>query len=86
LDWYYTGPIVYSVTRKDTNQPGFSTFNARIAYTHTASDITAALAVTNLFDKFYWRNFFVYQDIGFPHVNGQPAPPRQWSLSLTKRF
>jgi len=86
LDWYYMGPIVYSVTRKETNQPGYSTFNARISYTHEESDVTVALAVTNLFNKFYWRNFFVYQDIGFPNVNGQPAPPREWSLTLTKRF
>jgi iron complex outermembrane receptor protein len=86
LDWFYSGPMVYSITRKETNQPGFSTFNGRVAYVHDKSEVTVALAVTNLFNKFYWRNFFVYQDIGFPHVNGQPAPPRQWSLTLTKRF
>lgn len=86
LDWLYTGSMVYSITRLETNQPAFSTFNGRITYANDEHDLSVALGVVNLFNKFYWRNFFVYKDIGFPQVNGQPAPPRQWTLTVSKRF
>lgn len=86
IDWLYMGDIVNSITRKETNQDGYSLVNARIAYHHEASDVDFALGVTNLFDKFYYRNYFVYQDIGFPHTNAQPAPPREWSLTISRRF
>ncbi len=42
--------------------------------------------MTNLFNKFYWENFFVLQAFGYPQANAQPAPPREWFLSVTKRF
>jgi iron complex outermembrane receptor protein len=86
LDWFYMGSIVYSITRKETNQPGYSTFNARVTYDNEDHDFAVSAGVVNLFNQFYWRNFFVYQDIGFPQVNAQPAPPRQWSLTLSKKF
>ncbi|MEH3105803.1 MAG: TonB-dependent receptor [Sphingomonas fennica] len=86
LDWLYTDDLVYSVTRTQTNQPSYSVFNGRITYRNDDHGATVALSVTNLFNKFYYRNIFVYEDIGFPQVNGQPAPPREWSLTLAKRF
>ncbi|MCW3835611.1 TonB-dependent receptor [Sphingomonas canadensis] len=86
LDWYYQGSMVYSVTRKDTNQSGYSTFNGRITYHNEEHDFDLSLGATNLFNKFYYRNLFVYQDIGNAGLNGQPAPPREWYLSLSKKF
>lgn len=86
LDWFYQGGLVYSVTRKDTNQPGYSLFNGRISYRNEEHGLDVALGVTNLFNKFYYRNIFVYQDIGNASLNGQPAPPREWSLTIAKRF
>ena len=86
LDWFYTGNIVYSASRNDYNQPAFSVFNSRITYSNSEHDFTVSAGATNLFNKFSYRNFFVYQDIGFPNVNGQPAPPREWFLSFAKKF
>ncbi|MCW3835634.1 TonB-dependent receptor [Sphingomonas canadensis] len=86
LDWFYTGSMQYSITRLETNQPGYSTFNGRLTYNNDDEDFSVSLGVVNLFNNFYWRNFFVYKDIGFPQINAQPAPPRQWSLTVSKRF
>ena len=86
LDWFYQGPTQYSVTRKDTNQPGYSTFNGRITYHNEKNDFDISLGATNLFNKFYYRNLFVYTDIGNANINGQPSPPREWYLSASKRF
>lgn len=86
LDWFYTGNIAMSAARNTYNQPAYSLFNGRVTYAHDGHQVTVALSVSNLFDKRYYHNFFVYQDIGFPNANGQPGAPRQWAIEIGKRF
>jgi len=86
LDWFYQGSIVYSPTLTAYNQPGYSLFNGRITYTNDEHQFNVAIGVTNIFNKFYYRNFFIYQDLGYPSINGQPAPPREWLLTVGKKF
>jgi iron complex outermembrane receptor protein len=86
LDWIYQGKIVYEANNTRYNQPGYGVFNARITYTIRKYDADFALGATNLFNKFYWQNFFVLQAFGYPQANAQPAAPREWYLSVTKRF
>lgn len=86
VDWFYTGSQVYSPDRTEYNQDGYSLVNAKLTYYNEENDFTIALGVTNLFDKFYWRNYFIYQSIGYPQINGQPGTPREWYLTVGKRF
>jgi len=86
LDWFYTGSIAMSAARNTYNQPAYSLFNGRLTYANIEHEATISLGVTNLFDKLYYHNFFVYQDIGFPNVNGQPGAPRQWFVEFSKKF
>nr|WP_250890481.1 TonB-dependent receptor [Sphingobium nicotianae] len=86
LDWFYTGDIAMSAARNTYNQPAYSLFNGRVTYANTEHEFTVSLGVTNLFNKRYYQNFFIYQDIGFPNVNGQPGTPRQWFVELSKKF
>ena len=86
LDWFYQGNIAYSAITTAYNQPSYSVFNARVTYTNDDGDISVAAGATNLFDKFYYRNFFALAELGFPNVQAQPAPPREWFLSVKKRF
>ena len=86
LDWFYTGSQVYSPDRVEYNQDGYSLVNARLTYANLEHDFTIAAGVTNLFKQFYWRNYFIYQAIGYPQINGQPGAPREWYLTLSKRF
>lgn len=86
LDWFYQGAIVYSTTRLEQNEPGYSVFNGRITYRNTDHDFEIAVGATNLFNKFYWRNKFIYWDLGYGTLNGQPSPPREWYLNLKKSF
>jgi iron complex outermembrane receptor protein len=86
LDWFYTGSIAYSTTRVDQNEPGYSIFNGRINYHNQEHDVDLAFGATNLFNKFFWRNKFIYHELGYATLNGQPAPPREWYLSLRKKF
>ena len=86
LDWFYQGSIVYSQTSATWNQGGYSTFNGRLTYYSTDHDFSISAGATNLLDKLYYRNFFIYQALGYPNVNAQPAPPREWFVSVRKDF
>ncbi len=86
LDWFYTGSIAFSAARNTYNQAAYSQFNVRLTYNNDVHDFSIAVGATNVFDKLYYRNYFVYQDIGFPNSNGQPAPPREWFVQFNKRF
>ncbi len=66
--------------------PKRSLFNARVTYDNVDHDFTISAGVVNLFDKFYYRNVFDYQGLGYPQTDAQPAPPREWSLTVSKRF
>ncbi|MCW2370276.1 MULTISPECIES: TonB-dependent receptor [unclassified Sphingobium] len=86
VDWFYTGSQVYSPDRVEYNQDGYSLVNARLTYANKEYDFSIAAGVTNVFKQFYWRNYFIYQAIGYPQINGQPGAPREWYLTLNKRF
>lgn len=86
LDWFYTGDIAMSTARNTYNQAAYSLFNGRITYNNETLKASLSLGVTNLFNKRYYYNYFVYQDIGFPNANGQPGRPREWFVELTKKF
>ncbi len=88
LDWTYESSQIVSGTSTAYNYllPARSLFNGRVTYENTNHGFSAALGVTNLFNKFYWVNVFDYQPLGYPQTDAQPAPPREWYLTLSKRF
>jgi iron complex outermembrane receptor protein len=86
LDWLYTGSIVYSAVSTVYNQPDYSVVNGRVTYFNNDHNASISLGVTNLFDTNYYRNFFIYQELGYANVNAQPAPPREWYVSIKKNF
>ena len=88
LDWTYESSQIVSNTSTKYNNllPAHSLVNGRVSYDNIKNNFTVALGVTNLFDKFYYVNVFDYQPLGYPQTDAQPAPPREWYLTLTKRF
>ncbi len=67
-----------------TLTPAYTVANARLSWRSPEEDWEVVLAVTNLFDKFYYQNKF--RGPAIQSVTGQPAAPREWSLSLRKNF
>jgi len=67
-----------------TLTPGYTVYDARLAWRSSDEDWQVALAGTNLTDKFYYQNTF--RGPGIQQVTGQPAPPREWSVSLRRNF
>lgn len=88
LDWTYEDSQIVSTTSAEYNDllAAHSVFNARLTYDNRPHDFSIAAGATNLFNKFYWINVFDYQPLGYPETMAQPAPPREWYLTITKRF
>jgi iron complex outermembrane receptor protein len=88
LDWNYQSDQIYSSVSTKPLLPARSLFNARITYDNDKYDFAVALGVTNLFNKFYWVNIFDFNAFGgsLPQTDGQPSEPREWSLTVSKRF
>ena len=86
LDWFYNGTIAYSSQDPSFDQGGRSIFNARLTYRNEDHDFDIALGATNLSDKFYYYQKTIFRELGLPTNLGQPAAPREWYLTVKKRF
>lgn len=85
LDVYYQSKVFAEYTNNPIAlEPGYAIANARLTYTDPNDEWSAALAVTNLFDKFYYVNRFI--QAGGYLFTGQPSRPREWSVTLSRRF
>ena len=88
VDMTYESSQIISGTSTKYNDlmPAKALVNARVTYQNDPYDFSIALGVTNLFDKFYYVNVFDYQGLGYPQTDAQPAQPREWYLTVSKKF
>ncbi|MEH3108343.1 MAG: TonB-dependent receptor [Sphingomonas fennica] len=65
--------------------PGYTVANARLTYRNTEGDIEVSAELTNIFDKYYFlTSFEINSAAGI--ANAQPGRPREWALSIRKKF
>ncbi|MFC2951553.1 TonB-dependent receptor [Marinicaulis aureus] len=86
LDWYFTGRTAYNANLPEFDQEAYSLVNTRITYHNEEHDYDVSIGATNLFEKFYYRNKIAFQAFGLPTNLGQPAAPREWYVTVKKRF
>jgi iron complex outermembrane receptor protein len=88
LDWTFQSSEVISGTSTKYNYltRARSLFNTRLTYNNTDHDFSVALGATNLFNKTYYINYFDYQTLGRANTQGQPGKPREWYLTVSKKF
>ena len=85
LDLRYQSRIFTDWTNNPiAEQPAYAIANARITWRNDAEDLSVSLAVTNLFDKFYYVNKFI--QAGSYIFTGQPGRPREWAVTVRKDF
>ncbi|MEO5707637.1 MAG: TonB-dependent receptor [Alteraurantiacibacter sp.] len=60
--------------------------NARLTWRNPDEDLSVSLEVTNLFDDYYFVNKFDLRGVGDPVLIGQVGRPREWAVSVRKRF
>ena len=64
---------------------GYALANARLTWRDEDKGWEAALEVTNVFDKYYFRSIYdAYDRAGF--ITGSPGHPREWALTVKKSF
>ncbi len=64
--------------------PAYTLLNANMTWRNANRDLDVTLQVTNLADEYYLLGAFENLQAGFATV--QPARPREWSLTVSKRF
>lgn len=85
FDVYYQSMIYAEYTNNPLAiQKGYALSNARLTYNAPGDEWYAAVAVTNVFNQFYHVNKFIQS--GNYIFTGQPGRPREFSLTVGRRF
>lgn len=66
--------------------PSYTIANARVTWRNADRDLSASLEVTNLFDKYYYLTVFDLRAAGAGLDKAQPGRPREWAVTVKKRF
>ncbi len=65
--------------------PGYTLANARLTWKNEDKDLDISLEVTNLFDRYYFPSKFDLSGLA-GSVLGNPGRPREWALTVKKKF
>jgi iron complex outermembrane recepter protein len=85
-DRQYTGAGVIAGVRILSFLPSFTTLNGRLTWKNAADDVSVSLEVTNITDKYYYLSRFNLIGAGAGFDKVLPAAPREWALSIKKKF
>jgi len=89
IDASYQSVIYSNAANRFSNRiDAYTLANARLTYKNKGEDVEVSLEVTNLFDKYYVLTNF---DQSIAPTGGgfsldQPGRPREWAVSLKKKF
>jgi len=86
IDAAYTSAIYTNAANAPSNKvPAYTVANGRLTWQNAGKDLDISAEVTNLFDKYYFLNIFdLSSNAGY--ATGQPGRPREWALTVTKKF
>ncbi|WP_160486839.1 TonB-dependent receptor [Aurantiacibacter rhizosphaerae] len=94
LDVSYQGELVSGATVPAPGSPSdqfgtieaYTLANARLTWRNPQEDLSIALAVTNLLDKYYQPNKFDLTGAGAGFITASVGRPREWSVTVRKEF
>jgi iron complex outermembrane receptor protein len=87
LDWSWQSRTYYD--NQNTvlaSQEGYSLLNARLTWRTSDDGWSVALGVTNLTEEEYYVNKFTLLPFGLGTLEGQPARPREWAVTVRRNF
>ena len=84
IDLNYESARVPNVTNLFVT-PGFTVLNARLMWRSTDDNWEVSAAVSNLTNKYYYYTTFDISSFG-GWTAGQPAEPREWTLTVRRNF
>jgi iron complex outermembrane recepter protein len=94
IDVSHQGKIVGGATKATAisasgqfgDTPSFTVTNARLTWRNEDKDLDISAEVSNLFDKYYFLSKFDLTGAGAGTISGLPARPREWAVSVKKKF
>ncbi|MDB5717917.1 MAG: hypothetical protein JWM38_1344 [Sphingomonas bacterium] len=66
--------------------PRYTVANGRLTWKNVDNDLEVSGEVTNLFDKYFYLTAFDLTGAGAGLANKQPGRPREWALTVKKKF
>jgi iron complex outermembrane receptor protein len=83
---YQSKVFTVSANRPSNRIDAYALANARLTWRNAGRDLDVSLEVTNLFDKYYLLTIFDQTTGGQGYASGQPGRPREWAVSVKKKF
>jgi iron complex outermembrane receptor protein len=78
---------VFTGTNNDFNRiEAYTLANARLTWRNVDEDLEVSAEITNLFDEYYFVTRGAASTLGTTFVTGQPGRPREWAVSVKKKF
>ena len=75
-----------AVNRASNLIEGYHLANARLTWVNEGGDLQVSAEVANLFDKYYLLTLFDLTLAGTGWATAQPGRPREWALTVKKKF
>ena len=94
IDVAYQGALAGTATTPVAGTPSalyartdsYTLANARLTWKNADKDLDVSLEVTNLFDKYYFLAKFDLTGAGAGTISGMPGRPREWAVTVKKKF
>lgn len=87
VDGSYQSKIyTVSANRSSNRIDAYGVANARLTWRNADEDLDISLEVTNLFDEYYLLTLLDQTVGGQGYSNGQPGRPREWAVTVKKKF
>ena len=87
LDASYQSAIyTVSANRSSNRIAPYTVANGRLTWRNAGADLDVSLEVTNVFDKYYLLTIYDQTVGGQGYASGQPGRPREWAVSVKKKF
>ena len=87
IDASYQSKIyTVSANRSSNRIDAYLVSNARVTWRNADEDLDVSLEVSNLFDEYYLLTLYDQTVGGQGYANGQPGRPREWAVSVKKKF
>ena len=82
----YSGPDTSGPVRGRSYLPDFVLLNGRLTWSNAGEDLDVSLEVTNITNEYYYLSRFNLLGAGAGFDKALPARPREWAVSVKKRF
>ena len=87
IDANYQGTLYTNAINRESNRiGGYTLANARLTWRNEGKDLEFSAEVTNIFDKYYYLTINDQTTGGQGYANAQPGRPREWAVTVKKKF